>query len=186
MMHTTAIILAGGRGSRMGDRDKAWVEYRGKPLIRHVIDKVAAEVAAIVISYNRSEDNFASLPYPRFTDTRAGFQGPLSGIATCAPHVTTELTLILPCDMPLLPDDLLARLSSALGDQELVIAQEGQRLQPLVMLARTKRLATIQDYLLTGQRSVAGWYAGLDYAVAQFGEGSGAFLNINDIEQISV
>ncbi len=185
-MNTTAIILAGGRGSRMGHRDKAWVEYRGKPLIRHVIDKIAADVAAIIISYNRSEAKFARLPYPRFTDTRVGFQGPLSGIATCAPHVATELTLVLPCDMPLLPDDLLARLRSALGSQDLVIAQEGQRLQSLVMLARTETLATIQGYLMTGQRSVAGWYEGLDYAVVQFGEGSGAFLNINDLGQVAV
>ena len=184
-MDITAIILAGGRGSRMGNLDKAWVPYQGKPLIRHTIENIETDVKEIIISYNRSNARFASLPYRRFTDASSDFQGPLSGLESCAPHIRTSLTLVVPCDMPLLPRDLTARLHASLGTDHLVIAHDGQRLQPLIMLARTEVFETINDYLATGNHSAIAWCREVGHAIASFSNDSHEFLNINKTEQLA-
>jgi molybdopterin-guanine dinucleotide biosynthesis protein A len=205
-MKTTAVILAGGRGSRMGNRDKAWVEFLGEPLISHVIRRIEPLVDEIIISYNQSEEKFSDLPYRRFrdafgkpnTDPSTGtisynaenekkeesYLGPLSGIHSCFEAISTPLTLVVPCDMPFLPTNLLDVLKTNLAGHTIAIANDGVRNQHLVFLTQTRELATIARYLASGKRSVSGWCESLNQVVATFNNDASAFQNINEQSQL--
>ncbi len=205
-MDTTAIVLAGGRGSRMNYEEKAWMLHHGKPLLSHVIDSISPQVDMILISRNNTRDpRYDELPYPCFTDI--GFtdieftdrqfaesnsdgevteqKGPLSGISACAHHVKTPLTLVVPCDTPRLPKNLLQKLLAGLGEASVAVAHDGYCEQPLVFLAKTIALEEINSYLKSGRRSVKGWLEGIDHNRVYFETGSDEFENINTVEQLA-
>ena len=195
-MHTTAIVLAGGRGSRMNYAEKAWMLHHGKPLLSHVVDSVSPQVDMILISRNNTNDpRYDALPYPCIediafsineTDAKAAeHQGPLSGISACARHVTTPLTLIVPCDTPRLPNNLMRKLLDGLGDAAVAVVHDGNNEQPLVFLARTLALEKIDPYLKTGRRSVKGWLDEMNHNRVYFETGSGEFENINTAQQLA-
>ena len=195
-MDTTAIVLAGGKGSRMNYAEKAWMLHHGRPLLSHVVDSISPQVDTILISRNNTSDSrYDELPYPCVADIAfatndidgeaTGQQGPLSGIRACAQHVKTSLTLVVPCDTPRLPNNLVKKLLDGLGNASIAIAHDGQKEQPLVLLAQTTALETIDIYLEAGRRSVKGWLEGMNRNLVYFEAGSGDFENINSIDQLS-
>ena len=131
----TAVILAGGKGSRLGGQDKGLVSYQNKPLIQHVLDKIEPQVGQIIINANRNQDDYAKFDYPVISDELSDFQGPLAGFLTGMKTCNTDYILTLPCDGPDLPDDLVSRLVNELEDKtaenNLVVAHDGKRLQPV-------------------------------------------------------
>ena len=181
----TGIILAGGAGRRMQSQDKAWTGYQGKPLIEHVINVIEPQVDQLIISYSRNEERFSALPYASRSDEKPFFSGPLSGVVSCADLVTTELVLVVPCDMPKLPSNLVSRLRQALNGTDLAIAHDGDRNQHLVFLAKTYTIDSIKIYLNSGQKSVAGWVASQKPSVVDFSAEASCFLNINTDAQLS-
>jgi molybdopterin-guanine dinucleotide biosynthesis protein A len=195
-MDTTAIVLAGGRGSRMNYAEKAWMLHNGKPLLSHVIDSVGPQVDMILISRNNTNDTrYDDLPYLCIADTGLSAidnhgeatrqKGPLSGISACARYVETSLTLVVPCDTPSLPNNLMRKLLDGLGDESVAVVHDGNNEQPLVFLAQTIALAEIDTYLKTGRRSVKGWLDGVNHNRVYFESGSGEFENINTVEQLA-
>jgi molybdopterin-guanine dinucleotide biosynthesis protein A len=194
-MNTTAIILAGGRGSRMNYAEKAWMLHNGKPLLYHVVDSISPQVDMILISRNNTNDTrYDELPYPCIADIKFKAsdnygeapeqQGPLSGISACARHVTTPLTLVVPCDTPGLPSNLMRKLLDGLDDAAAAVVHDGNNEQPLVFLAQTIALAEIDTYLKTGRRSVKGWLDEMNHNRVYFETESGEFENINTVEQL--
>lgn len=181
----TGIILAGGAGRRMHSQDKAWVEYKGKPLIEHVIDDIEPQVDQLIISYSRNEERFSALPFASRSDEKPFFSGPLSGVMSCVDLVTTDLVFVAPCDMPNLPADLVARLGQALNGNDLAVAHDGDREQHLLFLAKTYTIDSIGFYFSSGQRSVAGWVASQKRSVVDFSAEAACFLNINTHAQLS-
>ena len=180
----SAILLAGGRSSRMQGRDKALVEYRGKPMIDHVLDSVYGSVRRILISYNGPSEKLSDLGLQVIPDRFEGFQGPLAGIASCLDSVDTDFTLVVPCDTPNLPKDLVARLSGAMdATVDLVHARDPVRSHPLIMLARTTLLASVSDYLARGGRSVMGWCELQSRRAVVFADAS-AFRNMNEMKDL--
>ena len=195
-MNTTAIVLAGGRGSRMNYAEKAWMSHHGKPLLSHVVDSVSPQVDMILISRNNTNDpRYDELPYTCIADMHfpsnnndgelTEQQGPLFGINSCAEHVTTPLTLVVPCDTPRLPNNLMRKLLDGLGDAAVAVVHDGNNEQPLVFLAHTKALKGIYTYLKAGRRSVKGWLNGMNHNLVYFETGSGEFENINTLEQLA-
>ena len=195
-MDTTAIVLAGGRGSRMNYAEKAWMLHHGKPLLSHVVDSVSSQVDRVLISRNNINDpRYDALPYPCIADIDFGAndqhggateqQGPLSGISACARHVKTSLTLVVPCDTPYLPNNLMEKLLDGLGDASVAVVQDGKNEQPLVFLAQTIVLAHIDSYLKPGRRSVKGWLNEMSRNHVYFEAGSREFENINTVEQLA-
>lgn len=183
-MSVTAIVLAGGQGSRMNHQDKAWIQHRGKPLIHHVLDKISPQVDAVIISRNRSHSEFEHLPYQCFSDQYEDYQGPLAGIASCIPYINADLALIVPCDTPNLPEDLVSRFTEEITGSDLAVAVDKRSLQPLIFLSRTQTLGSITDYLGTGRRSVMGWLETVNCTEVPFDEQPDAFENINKISQL--
>ncbi len=180
----TAIVLAGGQGSRMNHQDKAWVDFEGRPLIRHVLEKIEPSVGHIVISRNRPNPDPDALDYSYYQDELPGFQGPLAGIAACAEHVPTDTVLIVPCDTPNLPASLVPTLAAQLSGCDLAVAEHDGRLQPLVFLTKTQVLKTIPAYLKSGKRSVMGWIETKDFVTVPFHDCAHAFENINKSSQL--
>ncbi|HAK52200.1 MAG TPA: molybdenum cofactor guanylyltransferase [Gammaproteobacteria bacterium] len=180
----TAIILAGGASRRMGNLDKAWCSYQGKPLIQHVIDTIEPQVNHVIISCGESSERFQSLPYRYCIDTEAGFQGPLKGITSCADSVNTDYVFVVPCDMPLLPSDIVQHLKETLGDNLIALPNDGIRDQHLVFLCKAQAIDSIRDYLESGAKSVVGWITRLTPVIADFSANAEAFLNVNTSAQL--
>ena len=125
----TAVVLAGGRGSRLKGRDKGLVEVAGKALISHVIERIQPHVKEVIISANRNGDKYASKGYQVLPDEfEAGeYAGPLAGVLAGLDNCDTEFLLTVPCDTPCLPDNLVEQLSDKVNeDHEIVSVNDGE------------------------------------------------------------
>lgn len=177
----TALILAGGKGTRMGGVDKGLVELAGRPLVAHVMERIAPQVAGIVISANRNLERYASFGHPVAPDEHADFQGPLAGIVSAGRLAETDRLCVVPCDTPYLPLDLVFRLHESMeaAGADIAIAHDGERHQQLCLLLRRTLLADIAAYLDRGERRVIRWIEGQRWTAADFSDQADAFRNFN-------
>ncbi|WP_229425210.1 gephyrin-like molybdotransferase Glp [Massilia sp. Se16.2.3] len=118
----SGLILAGGRGTRMGQVDKGLQPFRGKTMVDHVLERLGAQVGSVAINANQNLDTYAALGVPVWPDELPGFAGPLAGMAVGMRHCGTPYLLTAPCDSPFLPPDLAARLLAALEAQDADLA----------------------------------------------------------------
>ncbi|MFY8064195.1 MAG: molybdenum cofactor guanylyltransferase MobA, partial [Usitatibacteraceae bacterium] len=131
--HITGLVLAGGRGSRMGEVDKGLQVFRGKPMVAHVIERFAPQVGGLLINANRNQETYASYGYDVVVDDIPGFAGPLAGLHIGMHRATTPYIVTAPCDSPFLPLDLVARLTSSLEAEgaDLAVAKSEGFAQPV-------------------------------------------------------
>ncbi|MDY6828161.1 MAG: molybdenum cofactor guanylyltransferase MobA [Pseudomonadota bacterium] len=176
---TTGLILAGGRGARMGGEDKGLLLHRGRPLVTWVGQRLRPQVRRLMVACNRNLDRYSALADEAFCDPLAGHQGPLAGIAAGFTRCTSEFMLVVPCDAPNLPLDLAARLHAALGQAPLAIAHDGGRIQPLFALLRLDLAPALDAHLAAGGRRVTEWAAQQAPALADFSDQPKAFANLN-------
>lgn len=192
--HTTGLILAGGRGSRMGHVDKGWMPFRGTSLVAQVLRRLVPQVAMLAISANRNLERYAALGVPVWPDALGGFEGPLSGVQTALSACKTAYLLTVPCDTPFLPADLLERLGAALAEQHADLAfaatmeadADGhlrKQQHPVIALMKASVLPTLTAYLQAGGRRVGGWHSELKVAEVLFPQASD-FSNVNTLEQL--
>lgn len=180
-MKASGIILCGGRGSRVAGADKGLLPWRDSSLVEAVVERLAPQVDDIIISANRNIEQYTTLGYPVITDALPDYQGPLAGIASALPACRNSVAIVVPCDTPLLPADLAARLLSALEDSgvDLSFANDGRRSQYLFSAVRGRCLAGLESCLQTGERSVRGWHASLHCVEVDFSDCPEAFTNLN-------
>ncbi|WP_018864768.1 molybdenum cofactor guanylyltransferase MobA [Thioalkalivibrio sp. ARh3] len=186
MHRPLGLILAGGRGQRMGGRNKGWVEYQGHPLVEQVIERLRPQVDSIVISANTDIDRYRALGFPCLPDTRPDYPGPLAGIATAWAHYPGHTLLCVPVDAPHLPTDLARRLSQTLesGNAPAAIAHDGDRLQPLFSLLGPELAARLEADLACGSLAVGRWFHDIGATVVDFSDQPGAFINLNTPEDL--
>ncbi|MGI9286841.1 MAG: molybdenum cofactor guanylyltransferase MobA [Pseudomonadales bacterium] len=177
----SAIILAGGQGRRMQNRDKGLLQWRGRRLIEHCIARIESQVDDIVLSCNRNLTSYERCGYPVVQDQLADFQGPLAGIHAALAVCNENLIFVCPCDCPLLPSDVVERLWRALQQEktEIAIAHDGKRAQSLVMLLRKSCTSELEQHLLSGARSVQRWQQQQRFCYVDFSSQSDAFANFN-------
>jgi len=177
----TVVILAGGRGRRMGGKDKGLVKFNGSPLIEHVLSAVSTQAGQLIINANRNLEEYRHYGFPVVSDTMADYQGPLAGFASSMAAANTDFIVTIPCDSPLPPADLVQRLVDALQDEdaELAVAHDGNRLQPVFALIKVSLLPSLQEFLRRGDRKIDLWYAQHKMAKADFSDIPETFLNIN-------
>ncbi|MDH1314723.1 molybdenum cofactor guanylyltransferase [Shewanella xiamenensis] len=180
-----AVILAGGMARRMGGDDKGLVELNGKAMIEHTIERIKPQVKEILINANRNQTRYAGFGFTVLSDEHTGFLGPLAGMITAMGHTQADYLLVVPCDCPLLPRDLVARLLAAIeaNDAELAVASDGEREQPVVMLLKPSLRESMTAFLEAGERKIDFWYAKHRFAVAAFADQPNAFVNVNTPEQ---
>ena len=181
----TAVILAGGKGRRLGGQDKGLVHYKNKPLIEHVIERIKPQVKTIIVNANRNQETYANYGFPVINDELSDFQGPLAGFATAMKSVTTSHIMTLPCDGPLLPNNLVTRMLEKMDDASdtLVVAHNGDRLQPVYALIPISLINSLEQFLEEGNRKIDLWYARHTMQIADFSDIPNAFDNINTEEQ---
>ncbi len=177
----TAVILAGGKGRRMQGQDKGLIALNGKLLIQHVISAIAPQVGQLVINANRNLQQYAELGYPIVSDTLDDYQGPLAGFLAAMQSISTPYMVTVPCDGPLLPQDLVKRLVTAReqASAEIAVVHDGQRLQPVYTLMPTQLEQDLQKFLNSGGRKIDLWYAQHNMVQVDFSDTPEAFLNIN-------
>ena len=177
----TAVILAGGRGHRMNDRDKGLLLLDGRPLVRHVVDAFSRSVPRILVNANRNAAAYAELGFPVFGDELEGYQGPLAGFLAGLNRVETPDALFLPCDTPFLKPLLVDRLLQARDAEqaEIAVAHDGRRLQPVCAIVPTRLAASLGAYLDAGDRKIDLWYALHRVAVVDFSDEAEMFVNVN-------
>jgi molybdopterin-guanine dinucleotide biosynthesis protein A len=182
----TGLILAGGAGRRMGGADKGLLDWQGRPLVAHAIGRLAPQVGKLVISANRNRDTYADYGYPVIDDDIPGFQGPLAGLAAGLAACATEWLACVPCDCPLLPLDLVARLRDAAEAEQatMAVAATAEGMQPTFQLCRGELLPALQAYLAGGGRRVGAWCRQQGAAEAFFTDAA-AFRNMNAPEDIA-
>lgn len=181
----TAIVLAGGRATRMGGQDKGLVEIAGRPMISYVLDALLPQVGRVVINANRNLERYAAFGWPVIPDEETGFLGPLAGLATGMKFSSTPLVLTAPCDSPLLPPDLVARLSAALQqeDADIAVPHDGERLQPVFALVHCSLRESLAAYLAGGDRKIDRWFGQHRLARVDFSDRPETFVNVNDPDE---
>lgn len=185
-MGITGVILAGGLGRRMGGLDKGWVPFLGKPLITHVIARLQPQVDEVLINANRETERYAALGYTVIADDIAGFAGPLAGLHIGMSAAKQDFVVTVPCDSPLLPLDLVARLMAGLirENADLAVAKTGNQAHPVFCLCRKILLPHLTAYLQSGGRKIDAWYSTLNVAEILFDDNVEAFSNVNTPEEL--
>lgn len=188
-MSITGLILAGGRGTRMGSVDKGLQVFRGEPMVAHVMRRFAPQVGSLAINANQNLDVYARFGVPVWPDQMDEFPGPLAGLQTGLTHCDTEYLVTAPCDSPFLPMDLVARLRDALltesADLSFAETGEGESRQshPVFCLLKTSVLPSLSAYLQAGGRKMGAWFGSLRAIKVHFDD-EDAFQNINTLEEL--
>lgn len=182
----TCIILAGGRATRMGEQDKGLMMLAGKPMIEYVLEKIKPQINNIIINANKNHHIYEQYGYPIVTDQLPGNCGPLAGMASGLRASTTPFVVTVPCDSPLLPNDLVNKLYVTLKneDAEICTVYCNQRLQPVFALMSIDLLSSMLGFLNDGKRKIGEWFRKHRLAIADFSDQADSFVNINTTEQL--
>ena len=185
----TGLILAGGRGTRMGSVDKGLQLLDGLPMVQHVLQRLQPQVQQVHINANQNRETYAALGVPVWADAMPDFAGPLAGLQTGLMRCPTPYLATAPCDSPFLPADLVATLSTGLQREgaELALAVTGEgsteQAHPVFCLASVTLLPALTRYLEGGGRAMGAWFDTVRVARVHFAD-EAAFRNINTLEEL--
>ncbi len=201
MIHTneiTGLVLAGGRGSRMGGLDKGLQNFNGTPLALHTVLRLQMQegglIGELMLNANRNLSAYEAFGAPVWPDTLSDFAGPLAGFMTGLERCETPYLLTAPCDTPLFPLDLAQRLAKAFEDEDTEIAmaaaleEDGQlRPQPVFCLMRVELLESLVAFTQSGGRKIDAWTAQHKTVIVPFnqpGDDPRAFHNTNTLAEL--
>ncbi|TFE66957.1 molybdenum cofactor guanylyltransferase [Methylacidiphilum sp. Yel] len=177
------VILCGGQGKRMGGKQKGLFLLKGKPLFVYAAEKLAPRVKTLWISANRFLDEYAKYGWPVIKDCVENL-GPLGGIYSVLLNIQSSLLLVLPCDCPFFEIGwervLLEKLLSS--SASVAYISDGQKEQFLFALFKKSALSQLEEYLLSGQRQVEGFYRKVAALKVDWADASQRFFNINTLE----
>ena len=181
----TAVILAGGRSSRMGGDDKGLIEFRGKPMISFACEVVKEKVSTILISANRNLSTYKAYGEV-IEDNLDDYQGPLAGISAALSRCSTPYLLVLPCDSPLVSgefiDELIAGMERSLS--QICVAHDGQIMHATFAMIKSNMQSSLSDFLASGERKMALWYRQQQIARVDVSDHLEALTNINRMEDL--
>jgi len=194
----TGLVLAGGRGSRMGGVDKGLQNFRGLPLALHTLMRLQMQVGATMVNANRNLAAYEAFGAPVWPDVLADYAGPLAGFLTGLERCETPWLLTVPCDTPLFPLDLASRLATAAdqagADIAMAAAPEDDgaggtavRPQPVFSLLRVDLLESLVAFTQAGGRKIDAWTAQHQQVVVPFdqpGDDPLAFFNANTLAEL--
>lgn len=185
----TGLILAGGRGTRMGTVDKGLQLFRDAPMALHVLMRLSPQVGYIMINANQNIAPYEAFGVPVWQDEMQGFAGPLAGLQTGLIHCETDYLVTSPCDSPFLPKDLVERLADGMeqNNADIAVAVTGtgdtRQAHPVFCLVKASLLPHLTLYLQEGGRKFDKWYSSLAVAEVHF-EDEDAFRNINTLDDL--
>jgi len=194
----TGLVLAGGRGSRMGGVDKGLQNFNGSPLALHAVLRLGMQVGEVMVNANRNLAAYESFGTPVWPDADSSYPGPLAGFLTGLERCETPYLLTVPCDTPLFPLDLAERLSQAMAEHDAEIAMVSApeadeagdtalRPQPVFCLMRTSLLESLTRFVGQGGRKIDQWTAQHRTVQVPFdgpGDAPDAFANANTLAEL--
>jgi molybdopterin-guanine dinucleotide biosynthesis protein A len=194
----TGLILAGGRGSRMGGVDKGLQNFNGMPMALHTLMRLQMQVGQVIINANRNLAAYESFGAEVWPDVLADYPGPLAGFLTGLERCETPYLVTAPCDSPRFPLDLVARLAEAMDREQAEIAmaaapekdERGEvkvRTQPVFCLLRIELLESLVQFTQGGGRKIDAWTAQHRTVVVPFdrpGDDPLAFANANTLAEL--
>lgn len=154
LMQVCGVILAGGRATRMGGRDKGLLMLNGQPLWKHVFSRLAPQVGQLVISANRHLDIYQRSGLRIVSDSLPDFPGPLAGMLSVMQCVDSEWFMFCACDTPMIPHDIAQQLWQARGNAPAVWVNDGERDHPTLALVNRSLIPALAAYLESGERRV--------------------------------
>ena len=185
----TGLVLAGGRASRMGGVDKGLQNYRGMPLALHALLRLQPQVGAAMINANRNLGAYEAMGVPVWPDPLADYPGPLAGFLVGLERCETTYLVTVPCDSPMFPTDLVARLAAGLEAADAEIAMpvtegpDGAQVQPVFCLLRANLLESLTRYTQAGGRKIDRWTAQHRTVEVLFDDAE-AFVNANTLAEL--
>jgi molybdenum cofactor guanylyltransferase len=190
----TGVILAGGRGSRMGGADKGLQNFNGMPLALHTLMRLQPQVGEVMVNANRNLGAYESFGVPVWPDVLGDYPGPLAGFLTALERCETPWLVTVPCDTPLFPQDLVTRLAAAAQEHDAEIAmaaareEDGQiRPQPVFCLMRVELMESLVKFTQIGGRKIDAWTAQHKTVIVTFdqpGDEARAFFNANTLAEL--
>ena len=183
----SGVILAGGKGRRMGGVDKGLQPFRGRSLIEWIIERLQPQVDEILINANQNLERYADYGYRVISDLIPDFAGPLAGFHSALSAASNDLVLTVPCDSPLMPEDLAQRLMHALdaAAADIAVACTDNQVHPVFCLLHRSLLTHLDDYLSEGGRKIDAWYANLKVIEVAFDDEAEAFGNFNTLAELT-
>jgi molybdopterin-guanine dinucleotide biosynthesis protein A len=194
----TGLILAGGRGSRMGGVDKGLQNFNGIPLALHTLMRLGPQVESVMVNANRNLSAYESFGAAVWPDASSDFAGPLAGFLVGLERAETPYVLTVPCDTPRLPLDLAERLAAALvrEDAEIAIAAAPEvqtdgstevRTQPVFCLMKLELSESLVKFTHAGGRKIDAWTAQHKTVIVPFNAPTDdplAFANVNTLTEL--
>ena len=183
----TCVTLAGGRATRMGGMDKGLIQLQNQLLIQHVINRLQPQVDEIFINANREITQYEAFGFKVLQDENQDFSGPLAGMLLGLKHAKHELVLSVPCDSPLLPLDLVARLYSGMAESrmDIAVASSDGNAHTVFCLMKKSVLPSLQALMDAGERKVSAWQKSQKYVEVDFSDCSEAFVNLNTPQDLA-
>lgn len=190
----TGLILAGGRGSRMGGVDKGLQKHQGQALALHALLRLGLQVGQLMINANRNLGAYESFAVPVWPDALPDYPGPLAGFLTGLEHCETPYLVTVPCDTPHFPLDFVERLSQALLAEDADIAMAATRepgpdgalrvqVQPVFCLMKASLMESLVRATASGERKIDRWTAQHRCATVVFDDAD-AFFNANTLDEL--
>ena len=188
--HITGLILAGGRGSRMGGVDKGLQNHQGMALALYTLLRLGPQVGHVMINANRNLGAYESFGVPVWPDPVGEYAGPLAGFLAGLEHCETPLLLTVPCDTPNFPADLSTRLAAALDAEGADLAYAAtieaghEQRQPVFCLLRSELAESLVAFLHGGGHKIDAWFAQHRAVPVRFDDAS-AFFNANTAAELA-
>ena len=185
----TGLVLAGGRGSRMGGVDKGLQNHLSMPLAMHAVMRLSQQVGHLMINANRNLGAYESFGVPVWPDALADYPGPLAGFLAGLERCETPYLVTVPCDTPNFPEDLVARLADSLERQDAEIAMasttgpQGTQVQPVFCLMKASLMESLVRFTQSGQRKIDKWTAQHRCVEVPFAD-EAAFFNANTPDEL--
>jgi len=196
----TGLVLAGGRGSRMGGVDKGLQKFRDTPLALNALLRLQMQAGGLIgelmVNANRNLAAYEAFGHPVWPDSLPDYAGPLAGFLTGLAHCESPYLLTVPCDTPLFPLDLAQRLAAAFDDPDTEIAMasaredrasQESRTQPVFCLLRAELLPSLTAFTQAGGRKIEHWTGQHRTVIVPFdrpGDDPQGFFNANTLAEL--
>ena len=186
----TGLILAGGRGSRMGGVDKGLQQHLGVPLALHALERLRPQVTALMLNANRNLPAYQAMGAPVYPDEITDYPGPLAGMLAGLSNCRTPYLVTVPCDTPNFPLDLVTRLADGLASMDAAMAtaytlEDGRpRAQPVFCLMRASLRDSLFAFVESGERKT-GLFAAEHHSAKVVFDDAAAFANANTLEELA-
>ncbi|EFB72875.1 molybdopterin-guanine dinucleotide biosynthesis protein MobA [Providencia rustigianii] len=178
----TGVILAGGKGTRMGGQDKGLVPLLGKPLYQYIAERLQPQVGQLMINANRNQARYRQSQLPVFSDLTEDFSGPLAGMQAALHQAKTEWLLFVPCDVPEFPRNLAEKMFHEKGEHLACYACDSEREHPTFALIHRSLQKPLDNYLARGDRKLMLFMREVHAKSIMFTSETETFANLNTPE----